>query len=59
MADYKCDECWFQSKCPCGYSWHNAACLTIQAQFPSIPEMLSRTWYNPREEDQNLNFFQK
>lgn len=30
MSLLNCNDCYYQKECPCGYSFHNAACLTIQ-----------------------------
>lgn len=30
MELVKCSECVYRDKCPCGYSYCNAACLVIQ-----------------------------
>ena len=30
MTIVKCKDCKYMGNCPCGYSYANAACLTIQ-----------------------------
>lgn len=39
MELIECKDCKYKENCPCGYSYANAACLTIQKKSQSTIEM--------------------
>lgn len=52
MELIKCNECIYKPNCPCGYSYCNAACLTIQKKL--IQQSKRYTKMEEIKDDKNL-----
>lgn len=45
----ECKDCVYEKECPCGYSLHNAACLTIQKKRKPVRK-ITVYWSKDNEE---------